>query len=122
MRYEFTQNHIEELHFGNLTPEQLISVAIETSKSLGWILSNVNEKGFVAYTNNGLFSWNAEVRFKIKNESAHLLSQSRGNEAIELEKDRVNLQGFIVTLNDLKKKLTPVCLTSTYKNLQPEFA
>ena len=90
MRYEFTQKHIEELHFGNLTPEQLISVAIETSKSPGWVLSNVNETGFVAYTNNGIFSWNAEVKFKIKNESAHLLSQSRGNEAIELEKEAIS--------------------------------
>jgi hypothetical protein len=32
------------------------------------------------HTKNGLFSWNAEVKLKIKNGLANLQSESRGNE------------------------------------------
>lgn len=122
MTIGFTQKHIEQLQIGNLSTEEFLSIAIETSKLLGWYISNVNETGFIAYTNNGIFSWNAEIRLKINNRIASLQSQSRGNEIIEFGKNKANLQSFISAFYDLKKSLTPEELTIKYKDLQLQFA
>ena len=122
MTIGFTQKHIEELQVDNLTTEEFLSIAIEAAKLLGWFLSNINETGFIAYTDNGIFAWNAEIRLKIINKVANLQSQSRGNEVIEFGKNKANLQSFISTFYDLKKSLTAEELVVKYKNLQLKFA
>lgn len=107
MSMRFAQKHIEQLPLDNLTTEQFLGLAIETSKLLGWVLGNINNTGFVAYTNNGLFSWNAEVKLKIENGSANLQSRSRGDDIIDLRGNKKNLQSFVSTFKDLKKTVTP---------------
>ena len=65
MKLLFSQKHIELLSLDNLTAVQFLCLAIETSKLLGWVFGNITETGFIAYTSNGLFSWNAEIKLKI---------------------------------------------------------
>ena len=103
----FAQKHMEQLPLGNLTTEQFLSIAIETSNQLGWVFGYINKTGFVAYTNNGLFSWNAEVKLKIKDGSADLQSRSRGDDIIDVKENKKNLQSFVSTFKGLKKVLTP---------------
>jgi hypothetical protein len=103
MLMNFTQKHNIELQLTNLTPTQFLNIAIETSKSLGWIYGSVNDNGFVAYTNNGMLAWNAEIRVKIKSGFVDLVSQSRGIHSIEFGRDRENLALFISTFNNLRK-------------------
>ena len=117
----FTQKHVEILPLDNLTVEQFLSLAIETSNLLGWVFGNITETGFIAYTNNGLFSWNAEIKLKIKNELANLQSESRGDDIIDLRENRKNLQSFISTFESLKKTLTPEELASIYEDLKVNF-
>src|SRR6476660_5464312 len=93
----FTQKQIEQLALDNLTVEQFLSLAIETSNLLGWVFGNITATGFIAYTNNGLFSWNAEIKLKIKNGWANLQSESRSDDLIDLRENRKNLQNFIST-------------------------
>jgi rhomboid protease GluP len=118
---EFTHKHVEQLPLDNLTIEQFLSVASETSKLLGWDFGNINETGFIAYTKNGLFSWNAEVKLKIKNGIANLQSESRGNEIKDLEKNKKNIQNFVFAFMGLKKTLTPEELASIYEDLKVNF-
>lgn len=99
----FAQKHIEQIPLDNLTEEQFLSMAMETLKQLGWVVGNVNKTGFVAYTNNGLFSWNAEVKLKIERGLATLQSRSRGDDIIDLRGNKKNLQNFISTFKDVKK-------------------
>lgn len=123
MLINFTQKHNVELQFANLTPKQFLNIAIETSKSLGWIYGSVNDHGFVAYTNNGMFAWNAEVKIKIRNGSVNLVSQSRGIQSIEFGKDRENLSRFISTFNNLRKmSTTENPAIQEHKDLQVNFA
>lgn len=117
MCLRFTQKHVEELQFDSLTTEQFLSVAIETSKVLGWIPGNINNTGFIAYTNNGIFSWNAEVRVKVYNGLANIQSQCRGNEMIEFGRNKENLQSFISAFNELRKTVVSKELPLIYKNL-----
>ena len=74
------QKHVEVLSLDNLTVAEFLCLAIETSKLLGWVFGNITETGFIAYTNNGLFSWNAEVKLKIKNEKHSSVRTLRGGD------------------------------------------
>jgi rhomboid protease GluP len=107
MLMRFAQKHIEQLPLDNLTAEQFLGLAIETSKLLGWVLGNINNTGFVAYTNNGLFSWNAEIKLKMENGSATLQSRSRGDDIIDQRENKKNLQSFVSIFSNLKKPVTP---------------
>ena len=112
----FTQKHIEQLPLDDLTIAQFLSLAIETSKLMEWDFGIISETGFIAYTKNGLFSWNAEVKLKINNGIANLQSQSIRNEIIDLEKNKKNLQNFILTFKDLKETLISDQLASKCEN------
>ena len=121
MAIQFTQKHIEELPLDNLTVEQFLSLAIETANMLGWVFGNINKSGFIAYTNNGLFSWNAELKLKIKDRMANLQSQSRGDNITDLKENKKNLMGFVSTFKGLKKILTIDELTSKYEEIKQNF-
>jgi hypothetical protein len=103
MKMEFQHKQTEQMPIDNLREEQFLNLAIETSKQLGWIFGDINKTGFVAYTNNGIFSWNAEIRMKIINGQATLKSQSRGNELVDVTGNKRNLENFISTFKNLKK-------------------
>ena len=118
MTIGFAQKHMEHLPLGNLTKEQFLSLAIETSNQLGWAFGYINKTGFLAYTNNGLFSWNAEVKLKIKDGSADLQSRSRGDDIIDVKENKKNLQSFVSTFKSLKKILTPEELAIKYASLK----
>ena len=107
MKMEFKQKQTEQLPLDNLRTEQFLNLAIETSKQLGWIFGNINETGFIVYTNNGMFSWNAEVKMKIINRTATLQSQSGGDDLADVRGNKKNLQNFISTFKSLKNKLLP---------------
>ena len=109
---------MEHLPLGNLTKEQFLSIAIETSNQLGWVFGYINKTGFLAYTNNGLFSWNAEVKLKIKDGSADLQSRSRGDDIIDVKENKKNLQSFVSTFKSVKKILTPEELAIKYARLK----
>jgi hypothetical protein len=104
MKIEFKQKKTEELLLNNLKATEFISLATEVSMQLGWIIGDVNETGFVAYTHNGLFAWNAEIRMKIHSGSATLQSRSIGDEFRDAIGNIENIQSFISAFKDLKRQ------------------
>jgi len=121
MKLLFSQKHIELLSLDNLTAVQFLCLAIETSKLLGWVFGNITETGFIAYTSNGLFSWNAEIKLKIRNGLVTLQSESMGADIIYPYENEKSIQSFITTFQSLKETLTPDELTSIYENLKGKF-
>ncbi len=103
MKIEFTQQLTEQLSLDDLTPEQFLSLALETSRKSGWIDANVIKTGFVAYTNNGMFAWNAEIKLKISDKFATIQSQCRGNGYLDVVENKKNIQIFILNFKALKK-------------------
>ena len=75
------------LSLDNFTVAEFLCLAIHTSKLLGWVFANITETGSIAYTNNGLFSWNAEIKLKIRNGLATLQSESMGVDIISLHEN-----------------------------------
>lgn len=118
---KFANKQTEELPLTNLTIPQFLSLAIETSKLLGWVFGDINTAGFIAYTNNGFALWNAEVRLKIKNGLAILQSESRGDAVKDVRENKKNLQRFIATFNDLKKSLAHELFSPGYEKLKSNF-
>ena len=119
---QFANKQVEYLPIVNLTEQQFLNVAIETTKLMGWVFGDINTTGFIAYTNNGLFSWNAEVRLKIKDGSAILQSGSRGDDVTDVRENKKNLQRFITTFNGLKKLLAYEKPLLTYDKLKSTFS
>ena len=122
MKVEFKQQQTEQLSLDDLTTEQFVTLAIETSNQLGWIVANTTENGFIAYTNNGLFSWNAEVKIKIINGLANLQSHSRSDDIIDVIENKKNIQKFISTFNRLKNTLSSQAPAVMYGNLEMNVA
>ena len=103
---KFANKQTEQLPLDNLTVSQFLTLAIETSNLMGWVFGDINKAGFVAYTNNGIFSWNAEVRLKINDQTASIQSASRGDGVVDVRENKKNLQSFIATFNSLKKSIS----------------
>ncbi len=116
MNSTFTQNHSEEVPIHGISKGQFLDLAIETSKSLGWTFGNVTERGFTAYTTNGVFNWNAEIQLQLNDSSAKLLSRSRNIRSIEFGKDKKNVENFLATFNALKSSI-PAVEISSYMNV-----
>lgn len=119
---KFANRQIEELPLGKLTIPQFLALATEASISLGWVFGDVNKTGFIAYTNNGLCCWNAEVRLKIINGSAVIQSASRGDEVIDVRENKKNLQNFISTFNSLKKSVSHEELVPRHEKFKSNFS
>ena len=120
---KFANKQTEQLPLENLTVSQFLTLAIEASNLLGWIFGDINKIGFVAYTNNGIFSWNAEVRLKINDRTASIQSASRGDGVVDVRENKKNIQSFIATFNSLKKSITVQQeQTVKYTTLRPGFS
>ena len=122
MSQAFTQQWIKEFQLIDLSPEQFIDIAIQTSRNLGWAVATTSENGFTAYTNNGLFNWNAEVKLNVTNGKAKFLSQSRNIRSIEPGKDKMNLDNFIMKFEETKKAVTAIEIETDFISVQSQVA
>ncbi len=118
---EFAHKEVEKLPLENLSIQQFLALAIETSNLMGWVFGDINQMGFIAYTANGMFSWNAEIKLRIRNGMAIIQSESRGNNLIDLRENKKNIQLFISSFKDLKRSVTPEELIPIYENLKANF-
>jgi lipid-binding SYLF domain-containing protein len=119
---KFANKQIAEIPLTNLTISQFLTLAMETSGLLGWVFGDMNTSGFIAYTNNGFSSWNAEVKLKIMNDKAILQSGSRGDDLIDVRENKKNLQKFISTFNGLKKSMPHKEAVPKYGKLKSGFS
>lgn len=122
MAIGFTPKHIEEVPLYGLTKEGYLVIALETAKEMMWKVSYTSNSGLIAYTDNGMFSWNAEVKIKIENGSANLKSSSTGSEMMDWGKNKKNIEKFILTFNALKLKLTKEELVLKYEEIATNIA
>ncbi len=94
--------HTEQLPLDGLETDQFLSLAVEATHKVEWIIASVNKAGFVAYTNNGIFSWNAEIKMRISDGWANLQSQCRGDAPKDVIENKKNIQKFITVFKTLK--------------------
>lgn len=118
---EFAHKYGEKFPLDNLKEDEFLSLAIKTSSELGWVLGNIIKTGFIAYTNNGMFSWNAEIKINVNNGFAVLQSRSWGNGLTDVKGNKKNLQNFISAFKVLKETLLSEEPKSISKILKTSF-
>ncbi len=122
MAQTFTQRSMQEMQLTDLTSEQFMTIALRTSLTLGWVVARKSDASFTAYTNNGIFNWNAEVQLRLSNDVVHILSQSHNIRCIEPENDKINIHNFIRKFNEIKESMAAVELNPVYIGMQSNVA
>lgn len=120
MAVGFTPKHIEEFPLNELTPQQFLVLANETATKIGWKVGYLSDNGLIGYTDNGMFSWNAEIKIKIESGVATIQSASTGNEMLDWGKNKKNIANFIDTFLELKPSLTKDELDVKYQELNEQ--
>jgi len=120
MAVGFTPKHIEDFPLNDLTQQQFLVLANETATKIGWKVGYLSDNGLIAYTDNGMFSWNAEIKIKIENGVANIQSASTGSEMMDWGKNKKNVANFIATLEELKPTLTTEELNTKYQELNEQ--
>jgi len=122
MAVGFTPKHIEEVPLYGLTKAEYLVIAREAAKEMKWNVSHISKNGLIAFTDNGVFSWNAEIRIKIDDGSANLKSSSIGSDMMDFGKNKRNIENFVLAYNAVKLKLSKEDLISKYEELSAELA
>lgn len=106
MAVGFTPKHLETYPLGDLSPSQFLALAVEAVKRAGWNLSHTSDAGLIAFTNNGVMSWNGEVKIKIEGDTATIQSASTGSDLIDFGKNKKTVSVFIRHLEELKASVS----------------
>lgn len=114
----FTPKHVEQIELKDLSAEDFLVLATETIQKLGWELTYLSKSGLLAYTNNGMFSWNADLKLKLENGQAMIQSASTGSEVIDWGRNKKNVTLFRETLEELRTSLKGQDLSSNYLALK----
>lgn len=121
MAIGLTPKYSEDFTLNDLTQEQFLVIAYETTKKMQWNLSYLSSNGIIVYTDNGMFSINAEIKIKIENGVANLTSASTGNEIADLGKNKENIQDFLNAFNEQKSSLSQEEIEIKYMEMKELF-
>ena len=118
MAIGFTPKHIEYLYLDGLTPKEILVLLNETAIQVRWTVDYISNNGIIAYTNKGMFSWNAEIKIEIENGALKIQSESTGSEMMDWGKNKKNVANFISQLNEIKLTLTKEELDTEYQKFK----
>jgi hypothetical protein len=102
MKITFKQNYVEQLPLDELSTAQFLFLADAASEQLGWIFGNITATCLTAYTNNGLFAHNSEIKIKVAHRIAFIQSRSMADGMMGITADKKNVEDFIATFKRLK--------------------
>lgn len=120
MAIGFTPKHIEDFLLNDLSQHQFLVLANETVKKINWKVGYISNNGLIAYTDNGMFSWNAEINIKIENGVANIQSASTGSEMMDFGKNKKNVAKFIDSFKGLKQTITEEEIDTKYQELKEQ--
>ena len=122
MKITFKQNYVEQLSLDQLSTAQFLFLADAASEQLGWIFGNITATCLTAYTNNGLFAHNSEIKMKVANGIAFIQSRSMGDGIMGVTADKKNVEDFIATFKKLRKTLPAEEYTIVYEDAADIFS
>lgn len=122
MAVGFTPKHVEDFPLNDLTHQHFLLLALETAEKLGWRIKYIGRTGLIAYTNNGIFSFNAKIDLKIEDGIAHLTSSSTGNEMVDWGKNKKTINQFTAAFEEVKSTITAEDLELKQAELKDHFA
>lgn len=117
MAEKFTPKHTEEIPLNGIKQEEFIALLFETAKKLTWKIAEIHDSGLIAFTNNGRFSWNGEIRITIENNIAKIQSASIGKQRVDWGDNKKNVEKFTTTLLELNEVISKEELEVIYRGL-----
>lgn len=95
MAFGITPRHLEDITFENLTQEQILVIALDVAKNLGWSVGHTSIYGFIAYTSFSWSSWSEAVTVTIDNHKISLKSECTGSQLFDWGKNKRNVDDFV---------------------------
>lgn len=117
MAIGFTPKHTETIAVQNLNTQQILALIYATATQLNWQINYLSNNGIIAYTNNGTFTFNAEVTIKITGNDIVIESVSTGNEMFDWGRNKKTVLNFINQFNSLEASSLAEELTTQYEQL-----
>lgn len=121
MAFGFTPKHQQDIFFNDCTDAEMLVAAFRAANRLEWQVQSLSEKGFLAYTDNGQFRFNANIRFMVENGIASIESASAGNEMADLGKNKKTVRSFLAILEEEKNNTEKEQLAEQYRQLSAQF-
>ncbi|MCD6019829.1 MAG: peptidase [Bacteroidetes bacterium] len=121
MAIGFTPKHIIDFPLNDLTQEQFLVIANEATRKMQWNIGYISTSGLIAYTDNGIFSRNSEIKIKLSSDVATINSASTGNEMMDWGKNKENINGFLAAFEALRTTLTVDDIKIKYQELKETF-
>ncbi|WP_342328190.1 rhomboid family intramembrane serine protease [Pedobacter sp. FW305-3-2-15-E-R2A2] len=120
MAIGFTPKYLEEIPLNDGGRAAFLVRTVEVVHKLGWKILQLSESGVIAYTDKGAFSWNAELRVTIEEESVLLESVSVGSEMVDWGRNKKTVGQFLAAYHELES-FSPEQLALKYESLKPDF-
>lgn len=121
MAIGFTPEYQQDYPLDGMTPQAFLVRALETAEKMAWKIAYVSENGFIAYTDNGQFKWNAEVKITLKDDVAHLHSLSAGNDMVDFGKNKKTVETFLFNFEAVKMAGNDADIAAKYANVKSHF-
>lgn len=121
MAIGLTPEYRQDYPLNGMTPQAFLVRALETANKMAWQVAYISENGFIGYTDNGQFNWNAEVKITIKSGVAHLHSLSTGSNIADFGKNKKIVETFLFNFEALKLEGVDADVASKYGHLQQFF-
>ena len=121
MAVGFTPKHVEDFLFDDLSPNQFLALVFHTLNHMGMKIHFVSQNGVLAYSNNGNFSWNAEIKIGLETGKAVINSASAGSEMVDFGKNKKLVLAIIQNIEEQKAKLSTENLAHLYQEISVHF-
>ncbi len=118
MAFGFPPKYAEELPLSNLTDGQFLVLAIAAAKTLEWSISEVNGKGFIAFTGISWSSYGEKVEVSIEGDVPVLKSQCTGSQIMDHGRNEKNVKALINEVHGLLNSFTTEELDAKYHEIQ----
>ncbi len=118
MAIGFTPKYTEDLVQDSITQQQFLMLALYTAQELNWDVQYFSNSGLIAYTSNGMFKFNAQVKVILDNNTAKLLSTSTGNEFYDLGKNKKTVKQFTDRFEEVKHAYSLQELDARYEEIR----
>jgi rhomboid protease GluP len=121
MAIGWTPRYTEFYPLENLSKEHFLALGIEAALLLEWRVTSASEAGFIAYTNNGHFSFNAELQVRIEGDNVQLTSSSTGNEMMDWGRNKKTVKKFMDKFHELQPTFSKEHLDVKYEEYEQSF-
>lgn len=122
MAFGIFPKYNQDFILGSLNEAQFLALAIETAQKLDWKIEFKNSKGFTAFTNLSLSSWNEKITVEIQSDRANLKSECTGNQITDWGKNKKNIDNFINKFLEVRNDLTELELEQKVEELNSSIA